>query len=502
MKLRDRIKNTDKKKVAWAGILSVVLVLAVIAAVLVLHTLKGQAQRETETAAEAESTAAETTHPQEDPEKLLEELGEETYAEEELALDDSEENEKYEETEQTEQTESSVNSEYPYYIMVNRQENCVTIYGLDNNGAYTIPVKAMVCSVGVSDGTPLGTFQTSDKYTWRYLYGNVYGQYAYRIYKNILFHSVPYYTKNKDDLESEEYNKLGEAASLGCIRLSVADAKWLIDNCPSGTTVTIYDSSDPGPLGKPTAQKIDLTSSYKGWDPTDPSDENPWKTILANSTTSASSTASTRLTTKTIGKSTTKSTAKSTTKSTVKTTGTTRATTAATTAASASETEGVKISAPSLITINLRQKNAMEEAILSQITVTENKAAVEKGRIRLDLSSLSGQTYGTFTVDCRVTDSKGYETVKSLTVLLDLAEPVIGGGNRTVTASSEAELLAAVKDGIWVTDNSGEDCTLTITYTKTGQTTDGGGIYQIRVTAVDAAGNQGVETLTYTVYGM
>ena len=169
---------------------------------------------------------------------------------------------------------------FPYYIKVNRLANCVTIYTKDEQGEYTVPVKAMVCSVGLRGNTPLGVFKTSTKYNWRYLYGNVYGQYAYRIKGPILFHSVPYYKKDKATLETEEYNKLGEAASKGCVRLSVEDAKWLIDNCPEGTTVEIYDSEDPGPLGKPEAIKIDTSSPNKGWDPTDPDEDNPWKNVV------------------------------------------------------------------------------------------------------------------------------------------------------------------------------------------------------------------------------
>ena len=46
--------------------------------------------------------------------------------------------------------------DYPYYIKVNRQANCVTIYKKDENGNYTVPVKAMVCSVGLNNKTRLG----------------------------------------------------------------------------------------------------------------------------------------------------------------------------------------------------------------------------------------------------------------------------------------------------------------------------------------------------------
>jgi len=168
-------------------------------------------------------------------------------------------------------------SDNPYYIKVNRTQNIVIIYTKDANGGYTVPYKAMVCSVGMNNATPTGTYNTTDKYTWRLLSGNVYGQYATRITGHYLFHSVPYVTQNKADLEYDEFNKLGEAASLGCIRLTVEDAKWIYDNCPKGTEVTIYDSNDPEPLAKPTPVRIDTNDSRRVWDPTDPDPSNPWK---------------------------------------------------------------------------------------------------------------------------------------------------------------------------------------------------------------------------------
>lgn len=169
--------------------------------------------------------------------------------------------------------------EFPYYIKVNRQQNCVTVYTKDANGEYTIPYKAIVCSTGLYNATPTGTFHLSNKYRWRELHGGVYGQYASRITGGILFHSVPYRRKSEDSLYADKYNKLGQQASMGCIRLTVEDAKWIVDNCPSGTTVEIYDDEDPGPLGKPEAAKIDTDSPNKGWDPTDPDEDNPWKEL-------------------------------------------------------------------------------------------------------------------------------------------------------------------------------------------------------------------------------
>lgn len=163
-----------------------------------------------------------------------------------------------------------------YYIRVNYGANCVNIYTKDKNKNYTKPYKAMICSTGTSTPTS-GTYKISYKYRWLKLFGNVYGQYSTRIVKNILFHSVPYYEQRADTLEWDEYDKLGTKASAGCIRLTVQDAKWIYDNITSGTYVEFYsDKDNPGPLGKPTAQKISDNKKCRDWDPTDPDKNNPW----------------------------------------------------------------------------------------------------------------------------------------------------------------------------------------------------------------------------------
>ncbi|MDF2538231.1 MAG: hypothetical protein K0S76_1252 [Herbinix sp.] len=171
---------------------------------------------------------------------------------------------------------AEVQSDNPYLIKVNRIFNTITVYEKDENGQYKIPIKAMVCSVG-EEGTQtkLGTFQTKAKYRWKELMGKVYGQYSTRIVGGILFHSVYYYQNgNPATLATKEYNKLGSAASHGCIRLTVEDAKWIYDNCPVGTTVIVYDDKkSAGPLGKP--ETIKIPTSVR-WDPTDPSNKNPY----------------------------------------------------------------------------------------------------------------------------------------------------------------------------------------------------------------------------------
>ena len=166
-----------------------------------------------------------------------------------------------------------------YYIKVNRRTNVVTVYTYDEQGNYTKPVKAMVCSVGKSSSpTPAGKFKISSKHRWQLMKGDVYSQYCSRITGHILFHSVPYRETKSNTLFSGYYDRLGSAASAGCVRLTCGDALWIYNNCSSGTVVEIFDgNSGNDPLGKPSAMKISGTA-YSNWDPTDPASDNPWKT--------------------------------------------------------------------------------------------------------------------------------------------------------------------------------------------------------------------------------
>lgn len=180
----------------------------------------------------------------------------------------------------------------PYLVAVNRAQNVATIYQADQSGAYTVPVKA--CLVSTGSATPEGRFVTEERYRWRYLYEDSWGQYATRIQGHILFHSVPYNTENPADLEYEEFNLLGTPASLGCIRMCVEDVKWIYDNCPPGFPCCIYDAENPGPLGRPEPVVLDTSDeARRGWDPTDPDPLNPWHAPggAAENTESSSSSA-------------------------------------------------------------------------------------------------------------------------------------------------------------------------------------------------------------------
>ena len=276
--------ETDKEKKIILAIGIAVLVVAIIIISLVVWNVqkaKNDSSDTTETFALGEENIEQTENVE-----IIDELQD---AENEIIVLEDEEPEEVEEepkeseTNKVDQTDTK-NSGTPYYIKVNYGAQVVTIYKKDGDGNYTVPYKAMVCSTGTATPTS-GVYKLPKKYKkavkarWIYLQGDVWGQYGTRITGNILFHSVPYEKQDPASLEWWEYDKLGTKASLGCIRLTVIDAKWIYENCTAGTQVEFYTSSDPGPFGKPSAKKIsNADESVRVWDPTDPSEDNPWKT--------------------------------------------------------------------------------------------------------------------------------------------------------------------------------------------------------------------------------
>lgn len=164
-----------------------------------------------------------------------------------------------------------------YYLKVSYTSNIVAIYTKDEAGEYNNLVKTMVCSTGTA--TPRGgIYKLNYKYRWLPLFGGVYGQYCTRITGNILFHSVPYLKNHQpDSLEYWEYDKLGTAASAGCVRLTVADAKWIYDNCANGCYVEFCTTLN---ISKPSAAKISSNTTCRNYDPTDPVANNPWRSYV------------------------------------------------------------------------------------------------------------------------------------------------------------------------------------------------------------------------------
>lgn len=160
----------------------------------------------------------------------------------------------------------------PYYVDVDITNCVMTIY----NKAKTIPVRSIRISPGAAGtSTPTGTYYLRRLGRWWTLMGPSYGQYCSHVVGagqgGIIIHSVPTVSPSIYSFTPREYNRLGQPASHGCIRVCVADSKWVYDNC-SGATIRIfrgsYNSNEvfKGPLGRRPLVPI-VSNSY---DPTDP----------------------------------------------------------------------------------------------------------------------------------------------------------------------------------------------------------------------------------------
>ena len=122
----------------------------------------------------------------------------------------------------------------PLSVNVSLAEQRVTVYDAKDR-----IVKQFVCSTGsAGNETPTGSFRIQERgesfYSDRVQEG---GYYWTQFQGNYLFHSLPF-DKNRQ-MEPEEAAKIGTPASHGCVRLELEDAKWIYDNIPRGTHVTI-----------------------------------------------------------------------------------------------------------------------------------------------------------------------------------------------------------------------------------------------------------------------
>ena len=233
------------------------------------------------------------------------------------------------------------NYKSPYYIVVYTGSQSAVVYGKDSTDGYNVVVKSFTVSTGKkSTPTAKGMYHIRAKYRWKTLNGPCYGQYCSSISPHYLFHSVPYVKKTVNTLYNNSYDKLGKAASHGCIRMCVRDSKWIYDNCPIGTQVRVVWKSGPKGAGVP---KRSTGKKFLGWDPSDKwAKGNPYfsasKTTASKTTagkTSASTTQTTAADLKTIAL-----TARTTTSATQ-----TEAATSSTTAVTGSTTAATSVKA-------------------------------------------------------------------------------------------------------------------------------------------------------------
>jgi Uncharacterized protein conserved in bacteria len=134
------------------------------------------------------------------------------------------------------QKAQQLSSNTKYLIVVDLQSQTVGIY----NGSKThwVLVNRYQCSSGRggNDATPTGTFTVQGKGTWFFNPTLQEGaEWWTQFSGDFLFHSLP---MNQNHTVTD--STLGIPRSHGCIRLDIANAKWIYDNIPRGTKVYIY----------------------------------------------------------------------------------------------------------------------------------------------------------------------------------------------------------------------------------------------------------------------
>ncbi|MDD7140314.1 MAG: SH3 domain-containing protein [Clostridium sp.] len=147
-----------------------------------------------------------------------------------------------------------------YYIVLDLNNQVVTVYEKDDAGEYTRIVRRFICSTGKdkpsgeeayddSTPTPSGIWKIGGRERFgKFANFSEYARYWTQLVQDIYFHSILFSKRDLTTAKSGSYGALGGAASHGCIRLLVEDAKWLYYYACPGTTVEVTKSlpSDRG----------------------------------------------------------------------------------------------------------------------------------------------------------------------------------------------------------------------------------------------------------------
>lgn len=131
----------------------------------------------------------------------------------------------------------------PYFLYLDKSDHIMTVYGKDDTGNYTVPVKKFSVATGSSPSlTPVGTFTLGDKEEWHtWTWTNTYSPYCTEFDDGLYIHGPIYNSKDFDDVQQSSINEIGTNATSGCIRMYTEDCKWIYQNCPSGTKMQIVN---------------------------------------------------------------------------------------------------------------------------------------------------------------------------------------------------------------------------------------------------------------------
>ena len=170
-----------------------------------------------------------------------------------------------------------------------------SVVGYESQDGEWVEQRVMICSTGrAKHETPKGSYKITDRYTYHALGTgdtSCYGFWACRFKNHYLFHSVPISIDAGRDkakahrmCDMHKFEKLGTVASDGCVRLTVADARWIYELSEDRkVSVRVVGEAGPTPEKPPEViwEEPYTDKNGYGWDPTDPDPDNPYL-LLSN----------------------------------------------------------------------------------------------------------------------------------------------------------------------------------------------------------------------------
>lgn len=142
-----------------------------------------------------------------------------------------------------------------YYVLLDCNNQFVTVYEKDDNGEYTRIVRRMICTTGRTEldpedpedkgtPTPAGIWKSGSRERFGKFaaFSGEYARYWTQIVDGVYFHSIMFGKRDINNLKSSAFGRLGNKGSHGCVRLYVEDAKWLYYNVCPGTTIEVSNN--------------------------------------------------------------------------------------------------------------------------------------------------------------------------------------------------------------------------------------------------------------------
>ena len=139
-----------------------------------------------------------------------------------------------------------------YYIVLDLNNQIVTVYEQGESGEYDQIVRRFLCTTGRTDvdeedpedhatPTPRGVWKIGGRERFG-KFANFSGEYARywtQIVGSIFFHSIMFGDRTVDSMKRSAFSNIGKNVSHGCVRLYVEDARWLYYYACPGTTIEV-----------------------------------------------------------------------------------------------------------------------------------------------------------------------------------------------------------------------------------------------------------------------